>query len=78
MKRKILSIIGFVAFVVTMAYNINANINNDNEIDITLANTEALGRSEVGDLCGGCGTSCSGSACCQVSFGGGSWILYRC
>ena len=48
MKKKIISIIGVVTFAVAVAFNINAGLSNGTDIDIMLANVEALGQGENG------------------------------
>lgn len=47
MKLKILSIVGIAAFAVVVASNINTGNNIDTQLNVTLANVEALARAEL-------------------------------
>ena len=49
-RNKILAAIGVVAFAVAMAFNINASLNSNSEMNFTLANVEALARGELGEV----------------------------
>ncbi len=62
MKKKILSIVGVAAFAVAVAFNINAGLNVNNQMDITMENMEALGQGE--DITIECTQSnCRGGKC---------------
>ncbi len=60
MKIKFLSIIGVVAFAVALAFSINANLNNNAEINVVLANVEAL---VLGENYYDCMAGCPGDFC---------------
>ena len=47
MKKKLFLVIGIVAFAVAIAFNINANLSNNSEQNLALANIEALAQGEL-------------------------------
>ncbi len=57
MRRKILSIVGVAAFTVAVAFNISTNLSNDAEMDVTMANVEALAQGE--SWISGCFSKCN-------------------
>lgn len=64
MKKKILCAIGVAAFAVAVAVNINASMSNGTEMDVTLANVEALARNEINPECpNGCVGGSGGCYC---------------
>jgi hypothetical protein len=77
MKKKFLLLAAVVTVSAAAGWNFSQNRSETVLSDVALANVEALG-SEIGDLCGGCSTSCYGSYCCSISFNGATFYLYRC
>ena len=59
MKKIIFSIFGVVAFTAMVAFNMNVSLNSSNlEMDITIANVEALAQGE--GICSDC-SACTGT-----------------
>ncbi len=84
MKKKIFSIVGVAAFAVAVAFNINTSLSDNAEMDMTLAQIEALARNEIPEVVIGCNRSnCKGGTChkfsepwnssCPCAFSGYSW-----
>lgn len=69
MKKKIFGAALIAAMAVAAGWNFNQSKNEVNLTDLALANAEALTRSELGELCGGCSTS-KRYFCCTISTGG--------
>jgi len=57
MKKKVLSIIGVAAVGAAVAFNINAGLQNNSELDVALSKIEAIAESE------GATITCSISSC---------------
>ena len=49
MKKKLFLVIAVIAFAVAIAFNVNANLSNNVEQNLALANVEALAQSESVD-----------------------------
>ena len=66
MKKKIISIIGIAVFAVAVALNISVAFNKDTEMDLYLANTEALAMKEDVITC--TKSNCCGGLCHEFSY----------
>jgi hypothetical protein len=77
MRKKVLVSFFVVAVAAIAGWNVNQSKGEVAMSDMALANVEALG-SEIGDACGGCSTSCSGTTCCTIYIDGYSFTLKRC
>jgi hypothetical protein len=61
-----LTILGVAAFAVAVAFNISAGLGSNAQMDVALANIEALATSEINPDCpNGCLQSCGDCYCYQ-------------
>lgn len=77
MSKILLSAVIAAALGGTGMYINRANTPEEVQSDLLLENVEALSRSEIGELCGGCGTNFQGRYCCTVIFKDVPFTLYH-
>ncbi|MDR2910189.1 MAG: NVEALA domain-containing protein [Bacteroidales bacterium] len=66
MRKKILLSIAVIAVAITIAFNFVLNSSNNTQVDLFLANVEALANGEdIEDCEDGCCYPCNGSYCCD-------------
>jgi hypothetical protein len=68
MKRKVFSIIGIAAVTGVIAVTITTSLHNDTQLDIALANIEAIAQSEDGATIECTQSNCRGGKCHQSSY----------
>jgi hypothetical protein len=77
MKKKILVLASVATVSAAAGWNFSQNRSETVLSDVALANVEAMG-SEIGDLCGGCSTNCTGDLCCSITINGTTIYLRHC
>jgi hypothetical protein len=71
MKKNILLFLGIIAFALIISLNLNIGLDNTTEIDVTLANVEALVLAECTGGTSPCSADCNGEYCGYCSGSGG-------
>ena len=74
--KKFLLPVGIILFVAAIAFNVNFASKKSSNVDLLLANVEALAQSEANP--DHCSTSCFYSWCGEIGLGGTWFQLYYC